>query len=66
MENNGSIKSAKSVPYRIFSDTEIKEWLKEDRLTPKIDKRHLLRPDIKKYFKPLKIITPGELLEIFV
>lgn len=30
-----------------------------------LDKKHLLKPDIKKYFKPLKIVTPGELLEIF-
>lgn len=31
-----------------------------------LDKKHLLRSDIRKYFKPLKIVTPGELLEIFI
>ncbi len=31
-----------------------------------LDKKHLLKPDIKKSFKPLKIVTPGELLEIFI
>ncbi|MDO8569978.1 MAG: PIN domain-containing protein [Candidatus Daviesbacteria bacterium] len=31
-----------------------------------LDKKHLLKEDIKRYFKPLKIVTPGELLEILV
>lgn len=30
-----------------------------------LDKKHLLKTEIKEYFKPLKIVTPGELLEIF-
>lgn len=31
-----------------------------------LDKKHLLKPDIKKLVKPLKIITPQELLEELV
>lgn len=30
-----------------------------------LDKKHLLKTEIKEYFKPLKIVTPGELLKIF-
>lgn len=30
-----------------------------------LDKKHLLKPNIKKYFKSLKIVTPGKLLESF-
>lgn len=28
-----------AVPYRIFSNEEIEEWLKEDRLPPMLDKK---------------------------
>ncbi|OGE71611.1 putative toxin-antitoxin system toxin component, PIN family [Candidatus Daviesbacteria bacterium RIFOXYD1_FULL_41_10] len=30
-----------------------------------LDKKHLLKKEIKDYFKPLKIITPGELLKMW-
>ena len=29
-----------------------------------LDKKHLLRPDIKKHFRDIKILTPGEMLAI--
>ncbi|OGE05319.1 putative toxin-antitoxin system toxin component, PIN family [Candidatus Curtissbacteria bacterium RIFCSPLOWO2_02_FULL_40_13b] len=31
-----------------------------------LDKKHLLRPDVQKKFLPLKIISPGQLLEELV
>ena len=31
-----------------------------------LDKKHLLRPDIQKKFLPLKIVSPGQLLEELV
>ncbi len=35
--NKVIIESAESAPYRIFSDAEIKEWLKMDQLSSKLE-----------------------------
>lgn len=35
--NKVIIESSESAPYRIFSDMEIKEWLKEDQLSSKLE-----------------------------
>lgn len=31
-----------------------------------LDKKHLLQPEVRKYLKPIKIQTPGEILEELV
>ena len=58
-------------PYQGLVDVEDAHLIAGANLTKcgylvTLDKKHLLRPDIQKKFLPLKIVSPGELLEELV
>lgn len=58
-------------PYRGLVDVEDAHLIAGANLTRcrflvTLDKKHLLRPDIQKKFLPLKIVSPGQLLQELV
>ena len=66
-----SITKGEIAPYQGLADIEDAHLIAGAKLTRcrylvTLDKKHLLRPDIQKKFLPLKIVSPGQLLEELV
>ena len=66
-----SITTGEIEPYQGLVDIEDAHLIAGANLTRcrhlvTLDKKHLLRPDIQKKFLPLKIVSPGQLLEELV
>ena len=63
-----SITTGEIEPYQGLVDIEDAHLIAGANLTRcrylvTLDKKHLLRPDVQKRFLPLKIVSPGQLLE---
>ena len=66
-----SITTGEIEPYQGLVDIEDAHLIAGAKLTRcrylvTLDKKHLLRPDIQEKFLPLKIVSPGQLLEELV